>query len=263
VAQGLMLYGSTLSAVQALLGMAAIVHGTSTPGCYAVLVAAAVRLTHMIRLNRQDQYNPTLTAIEVEQQKRVFWIAYILDKDVSFRSDIPPIQHDDDMTVQLPLQDVTGAIGFPDSGNNLNAVDFFSLRVQLSIIQSMIYRNLYSPKAFYQTGDRQKRTVQELGRILKEWKDGISLDFSPEYLTQALHGIPIVHVIILHFLYFYALMKLHRPPLQGISSQSKSLQSIESFNPRLFASEPSCISAARESMELIKVAPQGDCHYIW
>jgi hypothetical protein len=85
LAQGLMLYGSSLSTVQAVLGMAIIIHGTATPGCYAVLVAAVVRLTHMIGLNRQDQYDPALTPAEIEHQKRVFWIGYILDKDISFR----------------------------------------------------------------------------------------------------------------------------------------------------------------------------------
>lgn len=257
----IMLWGADLLSLQALLGMAIVVHGTPTPGCYHMLVAAAVRLAYMIGLHRQQEYDPALTAIEIEQRKRVFWITYVLDKNVSLRSELPFIQNNDDINVELPTQDIRGGFLFLMSGR-VETVDFFSLRVQLSIIQGMICKQLYSAKASYQSSRQREDAIQELDRVLKGWRDSIPLDFSPECSKSAFDGLSVVHVIVLHSTYFYSLMKLHHNPVQGILSQTSS-KAMESFNPRLFAPEPSCILVARELMDLIKVAPQGGYACIW
>jgi hypothetical protein len=257
----IMMWGADLLSLQALLGMAIAVHGTPTPGCFAILVAAAVRLAYMIGLHRQQEYDPALTPIEIDQRKRVFWITYVLDKNVSLRSDIPFIQNDDDINVELPTQDIRGRILFLMSGR-VETVDFFILCVQLSIIQGMICKQLYSTKASYQSPRQREDAIQELDRSLKEWRDSIPLDFSPECSKGALDGLSVLHIIVLHSTYFYSLMKLHHTPLQGISSQTTS-KAMESFNPRLFAPEPSCVIVARELMDLIKVAPQGGYACIW
>jgi hypothetical protein len=257
----IMLWGTDLLSLQALLGMAILVYGTPTPGCYPILVTGAVRLGYMIGLHRQQEYDPTLTAIEIAQRKRVFWITYVLDKDLSLRSEIPIIQNDDDINVELPTQDIRGRILFLLSGR-VETVDFFSLRVQLSIIQGMICKQLYSAIASYQSPGQREDAIQGLDRVLKEWRESIPLDFSPESSKSALDGLSVVHIIALHSTYFYSLMKLHHNPLQGISSQTGP-KAMESFNPRLFAPEPSCILVARELMDLIKVAPQGGYACIW
>jgi hypothetical protein len=257
----IMLWGTDLLSLQALLGMAIVVSGTSTTGCYPMLVAAAVRLAYMIGLHRQQEYDPALTATEMEQRKRVFWITYVLDKNVSLRSEIPFIQNDDDINVEFPIQDIRGRILFLMSGR-AETVDFFSLRVQLSIIQGMICKQLYSAKASCQSPRQREDAIQELDRVLKGWRDGIPLDFTPECSKSALDGLSVVHVIVLHSAYFYSLMKLHHNPRQVISSQTRS-KAMESFNPRLFSPEPSCISVARELMDLIQVAPQGGYACIW
>ena len=256
-----MLWGADLLSLQALLGMAIVVGGTSTQGCYAILVAAAVRLAYTIGLHRQQEYDPALTVTEIDQRKRVLWITYILDKNVSLRSDLPFIQNDDDINVELPTQDISGQIFFLKSGR-VETVDFFRLHVQLSIIQSMICKQLYSTKASYQSPRQREEAIQQLDQGLKEWRDSIPLDFSPECSKSALDKLSVLHVIVLHSMYFYSLMKLHHTPLPDISSQRNS-KTMDSFNPRLFAPEPSCIVVARELMDLIKVAPKGGYSCIW
>ena len=54
--------------------------GTPNPQPSFFLVAAAVRLAHAIGLHKRGTaFN--LNPIEAEQRKRVFWIAYLLDKE--------------------------------------------------------------------------------------------------------------------------------------------------------------------------------------
>ncbi|KAI9874267.1 MAG: hypothetical protein M1830_009944 [Pleopsidium flavum] len=64
-----------LLSVQAMLGM-----GTPNPQPSFFLVAAAIRLSHSIGLHKRGSgFN--LNPVEIEQRKRVFWIAYLLDKE--------------------------------------------------------------------------------------------------------------------------------------------------------------------------------------
>ena len=54
--------------------------GTPNPQPSFFLVSAALRLSHSIGLHKRGSgFN--LNPIELEQRKRVFWIAYILDKE--------------------------------------------------------------------------------------------------------------------------------------------------------------------------------------
>jgi hypothetical protein len=54
--------------------------GTPNPQPSYFLVAAAIRLSHSIGLHKRGSgFN--LNQSEVEQRKRVFWIAYMLDRE--------------------------------------------------------------------------------------------------------------------------------------------------------------------------------------
>lgn len=54
--------------------------GTPNPQPTFFLVAAAIRLSHSIGLHKRGS-GFGLNQVEVEQRKRVFWIAYLLDKE--------------------------------------------------------------------------------------------------------------------------------------------------------------------------------------
>lgn len=54
--------------------------GTPNPQPAFFLVAAAIRLSHSIGLHKRGS-GFGLNPVEVEQRKRVFWIAYCLDKE--------------------------------------------------------------------------------------------------------------------------------------------------------------------------------------
>lgn len=69
-----------LLSVQALLGMSLFLQGTPNPQPAFFLVAAAIRLSHSIGLHKRGS-GFGLNPVEVEQRKRVFWIAYLCDKE--------------------------------------------------------------------------------------------------------------------------------------------------------------------------------------
>ncbi|KAI9664103.1 MAG: hypothetical protein M1821_007594 [Bathelium mastoideum] len=257
-----------LLSVQALLGMALFLQGTPNPQPSFFLVAAAIRLSHSIGLHKRGSgFN--LNPVEIEQRKRVFWIAYMLDRDICLRSGRPPIQDDDDMNVDLPSEDPDDNIGNIPLADGKGKVNLFRLMCTFAIIESKVYKQLYSSKASKQSDGELLNTIGELDRELEEWKDGIPLDFRPEHEIKASHTPLILHVVVLHFAYYNCLTTIHRMSVHhGYWTSRLSNYAIQGLNarplnPRVFSSAALCVSAARASIHLIKYIPQGDYDCVW
>ncbi|KAE9992947.1 hypothetical protein EG327_007255 [Venturia inaequalis] len=257
-----------LLSVQALLGMALFLQGTPNPQPSFFLIAAAIRLSHSIGLHKRGSgFN--LNPSEIEQRKRVFWIAYMLDRDLCLRSGRPPIQDDDDMNVDLPSESPPDNIGNIPLADGKGKVNLFHLMCQFAVIASKVYKQLYSVKASKQSDGELLNTIGELDRELEDWKDTIPIDFRPEHEIKASHTPLILHVVVLHFAYYNCLTTIHRMSVHhGYWTSRLSNYAIQGLNarplnPRVFSSAALCVSAARASIQLIKYVPQGDYDCVW
>ncbi|KAK5160288.1 hypothetical protein LTR04_004602, partial [Oleoguttula sp. CCFEE 6159] len=257
-----------LLSVQALLGMALFLQGTPNPQPSFFLVAAAIRASHSIGLHKRGSgFN--LNAVEVEQRKRVFWIGYMLDRDLCLRSGRPPIQDDDDMNVDLPSEDPFDNIGNIPLANGKGRVNLFRLMCTFAVIASKVYKQLYSVKASKQSDGELLNTIGELDNELEAWKDGIPIDFRPEHEIKAAHTPLLLHVVVLHFAYYNCLTTIHRMSVHhGYWTSRLSNYAIQGLNarplnPRVFSSAALCVHAARTSITLIKYIPQGDYACVW
>ncbi|OTA92649.1 hypothetical protein M434DRAFT_31670 [Hypoxylon sp. CO27-5] len=257
-----------LLSVQALLGMASFMQGTPNPQPSFLLVAAAIRLSHSIGLHKRGSgFN--LNPVEIEQRKRVFWIAYMLDKDLCLRSGRPPAQDDDDMNVELPDADPVDNIGNIPLADGKGKMNLFRAMCELTVIESQVYKRLYSTKATKLSEGELLQTIGELDKQLETWKDNIPIDFRPEHEIKASHTPLILHVVMLHFSYYNALTTIHRMSIHHGYWTSRlsnyAIQGLNSrpLNPRVFASAALCASAARASIQLLKYIPQGDFSCVW
>ncbi|PNY29113.1 Transcriptional activator protein acu-15 [Tolypocladium capitatum] len=257
-----------LLSVQALLGMALFMQGTPNPQPASLLVAAAIRLSHSIGLHKRGTgFN--LNPIEIEQRKRVFWIAYMLDKDLCLRSGRPAAQDDDDMNVELPDSDPPDNIGNIPLSDGKGKMNLFRVMCEFTIIESNVYKRLYSTKATKQSAGELLNTIGELDQELEEWKDKIPIDFRPEHEIKASHTPLILHVVMLHFTYYNCLTTIHRMSIHhGFWTSRLSNYAIQGLNarplnPRVFSSAALCTAAARASISLLKYVPQGDFSCVW
>ncbi|KAH8767955.1 fungal-specific transcription factor domain-containing protein [Hyaloscypha sp. PMI_1271] len=264
----LTLRNTDLLSVQALLGMAMFLQGTPNPQPSFFLVAAALRSSHSIGLHKKGSgFN--LNPVEIEQRKRVFWIAYMLDKDICLRSGRPPAQDDDDMNVELPSADPEDNIGNIPLADGKGKVNLFRLMCEFATIESKVYKQLYSTKASKQSDGELLNTIGELDHLLEEWKDSIPVDFRPEHEIKASHTPLILHIVVLHFSYYNCLTTIHRMSVHhGYWTSRLSNYAIQGLNarplnPRVFSSAALCVSAARASIHLIKYVPQGDFQCVW
>jgi Fungal specific transcription factor domain len=257
-----------LLSVQALLGMSMFLQGTPNPQPSFFLVAAAIRLSHSIGLHKRGS-GFSLNPVEVEQRKRVFWIGYMLDKDICLRSGRPPVQDDDDMNVELPSEDPPDNIGNIPLADGKGKTNLFRLMCTFAIISSKVYKQLYSTSATKQTDGELLNTIGELDKELEDWKDGIPIDFRPEHEIKASHTPLILHIVVLHFAYYNCLTTIHRMSVHhGYWTSRLSNYAIQGLNarplnPRVFSSASLCVAAARASIHLIKYIPQGDFACVW
>ncbi|KAK4127374.1 hypothetical protein N657DRAFT_566444 [Parathielavia appendiculata] len=257
-----------LLSVQALLGMSLFMQGTPNPQPSFLLIATAIRLSHTIGLHKRGTgFN--LNPVEIEQRKRVFWIAYMLDKDLCLRSGRPPAQDDDDMNVELPDEDPADGIGNIPLADGKGKMNLFRVMCELAIVESKVYKRLYSTKATKQSVGELLNTIGELDKELEDWKDRIPIDFRPEHEIKASHTPLILHIVMLHFNYYNCLTTIHRMSTQhGYWTSRLSDYAIQGLNarplnPRIFSSTALCTSAARASISLLKYIPQGDFSCVW
>ena len=257
-----------LFSVQALLGMAIVIQGTPNPRPCSVLISATIKLAQSMGLHKKNE-DLDLSDAEIEQRKRVFWIAYLLDKDVSLRTGQPPAQDDDDMDVDLPAETID-LNAHPQAG--MGCVNFFNLRIGLAIIQGQIYKRLCSVKAMKQSEEERSLAVQELDTMLHTWRASVPIGFDGEYFEPMGRAAPpaVIHTLIIRFTYFNSLNTIHSPPAQSLSCRGtscpKQMQAVGpniSFQCRNISSDPFCVEEARRAIQLVQITPQGDYACVW
>lgn len=257
-----------LLAVQALLAMALFLQGTPNPQPTFVLISSAIRLAHSIGLHKRGTgFN--LNPIEIEQRKRVFWIAYMLDKDLCLRAGRPPAQDDDDMNVELPDADPADNIGNIPLADGKGKMNLFRVMCEIAQIEGKVYNRLYSTRAMRQSPGELLNTIGELDQELDEWKDRLPIDFRPEHEIKASHTPLILHVVMLHLTYYNCLTTIHRMSVQNgywtsrLSNYAIQGLNTKPLNPRIFSSAALCTAAARASVSLLKYVPEGDLSVVW
>ncbi|KAH0435626.1 fungal specific transcription factor [Colletotrichum camelliae] len=242
---------ASISAVQALVGMAFILQGTPNPEPASMLVAAALRLAQALNLHREAS-DTSLTKEQAEIRRRVFWKVYVLDKDISLQTCRPFSQDDDDMDVRLP------------SNTNLDScnVELFNHRVGLAIIQGQVYKRLYSIRAGRQTETQRAIAAQELSSVLSYWKSSAQLEPPEDFLILSGSRVAgeMIHKVVLRLTYIHCLTMIDRhlsPTARSPLDQELGWSGI-SLPPGSL-----CLAESRKAIRLIEAIPHGDCSCIW
>ncbi|KAF8458322.1 fungal-specific transcription factor domain-containing protein [Terfezia claveryi] len=264
----LLLKNSDLMTIQAILAMSLFMQGTANPQPSYFLIAAAVRLANSIGMHRRGSWFG-LSAVEVEQRRRVFWIMYLLDKEIALRSGRPGAINDDDVNVDLPEEDPADGVGNIPLAGGKTKVNLFRLIAQFSTIEGKVYMHLYSAKASRQTDQEILNTIGDLDLELEKWKTSVPIEIRPDNEIKVDEGPLVLHVVMLHFAYHNCLTTIHRMSIHHgywtsrLSNYAISGLSAKPLNPRVFSSAALCVSAARSSINLIKYINANDCPCIW
>ncbi|KAH6888512.1 fungal-specific transcription factor domain-containing protein [Thelonectria olida] len=228
-----------LLSLQVLLGLILLRIGCKDPQPATILIGSAVQLCCRLFLNDREE-NAKHSAESRLQRERVFWVTYILDKDISLRYHTAPLLSEADIDVDLPSDQPTRQ-SHVDLGLSQEAVlfDYFNSRIQLAILQSQVYKQIYSNGATPQklTPEERRARMFQLDDQLERWRRSIPEPLQMENLvassysdgmgsetTGSMAGI-YTHMTELYCTYMSCLVRVH-----GIwSHDAEWLNCISSF----------------------------------
>lgn len=173
------------------------------------------------------------------------------------------------MNVELPSEnppDNVGNIPLLDGKGTLN---LFRLFCRFAMIQSKVYRRLYSAKAARQSDGELLNTIGELDQELEEFKNSIPIEYRPEHEIKVPHPGLVLKIVLLHFSYYNCVSTIHRMSVHhGYWTNRLSDYAIQGLNPRplnprVFSSANICVSAARATINLLKYLPQSTFGCTW
>ena len=217
-----------------------------------VLIQTAGRMAYAIGLHKKlDETG--LSEAEIDQRRNVFWIAYIIDKALALRLGVPGVMHDNDIGIDLPKEHRMFSVDLDSSRSH----DIFQCQVQLALLRSRIYTELYSAKAQQKSALDRLRSVGQLDKDLQDWRMTLPLEIRPDEVIRCSQE-QIPPVFLMHFAFFDCICTIHRislhfrgPWTKEDPTQIASLHSPQ-LNPRVYSSQSICLAAARSTIKLLQ-----------
>ncbi|KAI0893462.1 fungal-specific transcription factor domain-containing protein [Annulohypoxylon nitens] len=208
--------------LQVLLGMMVLYLGSRNSQLVTTLVGSAVQLCHRLRLYSSEENADFQPLVKIKRE-RLFWITYILDKEVSMRYHTPPLLSDDDVDVELSAEQEGNQDIFSDFTQDSAPFAFFHHRIQLAGIQALVYQQLYSSSSNPSKvpPEQRRARVLLLDAHLENWRRRIPVQLQLNSLVETLFpdglatdvsekrmGI-FTHMVELHFAYMGLLVRIH------------------------------------------------------
>ncbi|KAJ4229171.1 hypothetical protein NW759_003893 [Fusarium solani] len=168
----LMAWSEDLLGLQVLLGMVILFQGTTNPQLAIVLIGSAIRLAQNMGLPSRNA-NANLPLDASLHRRRTFWIAYILDRDLSLRAKAPYTQFDAETDLELPEQDAQDRIGILTSDTDHVQFNYLRARAELAVIQGKVHNLLYSRTAHRLNEEQRSETLSRIEKMLSNWRNAI------------------------------------------------------------------------------------------
>ncbi|KAI3322326.1 hypothetical protein HD806DRAFT_499782 [Xylariaceae sp. AK1471] len=262
--------------LQALLGLAILyqTHTEQTPS--SVLISAAVRIAHRMRLESRTALSE-LAPQEARHRANIFWICYMLDKDISLRTITPSLQVDSDIDIDLPGSVCDDGTGIIYSTDGLAQLNLFRVKVQLAHIEGKIYDTLLSNRSRKLSNEARHQAVVQIDRLLERWKKSIPAPLQLENMSGNLLSGPLILMTVLYQTYLMCLTMTHglytydSPWLKALGGLGSDL--LRSFHPRSdVCMDPNgvstpmvwekCVSASRAILKILSYQSFGGCS-VW
>jgi hypothetical protein len=262
--------------VQVLLGLAMLFQGTRNWKPAATLIAIGLRLAHELGLHaRRGSGSERLSVSDSLERERVFWIAYIIDRDVSMRLGQPPVQLETDMDVELPAlepKDGAGLVFAATNDSSPSSFNFFRARVQLAAIQGRVYESMYSVRAQSLSVPHRNANLAALRNMLDDWVSQIPAQCRPNAVLQTCNPDLVrsfANLYSTHLSCRALVCRAHAmetPWLQSLQDfGGKSLQQRANIEPVLLLPQgwQVLVTESREYMRLFTGIERKDPAFIW
>lgn len=273
----LMTRDQDLLGLQVLLGLVLLYQESKDPRPATLMVGAAVRLIHRLRFQSRDEIEALYTPNEGLHRSRLFWITYILDKEISLKHQTPSHQLDTDVDLPLPPTSPVDGVGDVYTADGRNRVNYFRLRVELAHIQGRAYDLLYSTRSTKISLHERQACVVRLSQQLEKWRLGIPVEMQLGSVVETVERMAVVPMTMLHCSYFSCLVLVHgiwshnANWMKRVSTYSRSAirdSQVENRRCYLGAHGPlptawaKCLGEGRECLSMVRKMRQSDLR-IW
>lgn len=222
----------SLLVVRALLTMAIFLSGSADRKTMLLLVSTAVRMIHILGLHREDPN--ARSRIDAEQRRRLFWVAYMLDRHTSIDLGLPFTLDDGSFQVNLPSDDVIDGLLDLTASNAKKNVNTFRLRVQLAIIESQAFDRLFGMNVTKSQEGQVDSPIAELLSELVNWIGDVPVDIRPVFEAKTPASACRMEVLLLHLRFYNC---------EGMMLRAKG--------PHV-SQQPAMIKTARATLLLVK-----------
>lgn len=268
-----------LLGLQVLLGLVLLFETTNDARPAAVLIGAAIRLAHRLRLQSGRDVRMRYPPEEELTRSRLFWIAYMLDKEISLRHRTPSVQLDADIDLDLPSGAPEDGVGDIYSLDGRVRINYLRLRVRLAHIQGRVYDLLYSTRSAKASEQQRQHWVLRLSHQLESWRLAIPAEMQLGSVVGSMGRVELFLMSSLHCAYLSSMVMVH-----GIwSSRAGWIKRLSNYsieliqqsrmgcdthgclggqNPPLPSAWAYCVQVSRECLAMASMIPQSDCN-IW
>lgn len=243
----------------------------------SVHISCAARLTYMLGAHvlRPTQSSERCRDSYRAQNhlRRLFWLCYTFDKDISLRTGQPPCFEDDYCDISLP-----------ENYDNLNesrwdadpasiddceaAVLFVPGNLKLSLMKAKTGKLLYAARSLQKSDAELLRDVRELDDELENWRTSLNKELRPSLIQSGSSQAMLsdltpprrMHVIVNHFEYYYLMATIHRA-----TSRCKAWANVEDGNmDGVGSSLELTVQASRSTLFYLRTAVHsllGECFW--
>lgn len=267
---GLLLAPPSLGLVQCLLGVAMLIRTSSYSTPHVLFVSTALRIAQSLAYN-DDQHLASTTAsvsasedsdADIEQQRRVFWLAFIQDTDESILSNLPTSHRREDITTSIPDENPEDSLGAVKAAEGNWTVNLFSLRARLALIQAWAIEQVFSIKARNKSVEELTAATHSLLGRLREWHRHELFQLNVQELQQLLYRSDFLHVLTVEASYFATEFRLHGFLALGMDPRVNPF-SADALTQLANQKEHNSFKDAQRLLSLLAVAPQGDVGICW
>ena len=177
---------------------------------------------------------------------------------MTLRTGCPSQSVDLDLDMDPPTDDSFGSTKYLSDGSVINIL---YQRCKLALIQSRVYRQLYSPVARKQSIAGLLSSITELDRQIEEWKNGLPPAIRPPCALPSLYSSVHLHITGLQLTYYLTFAMIHHAAIFCAYNHADSPQEPGGASlgdlVKATAQKASavCLVAARESCAVIRCQP--------
>ncbi|OAL50018.1 hypothetical protein IQ07DRAFT_567597 [Pyrenochaeta sp. DS3sAY3a] len=274
----LVLDNTELLNVQVLVGIVMLLQASRDLKPALILIATTMRLAHSIGLHDRT-YSAHLDPLLARQRAYVFWLAYILDKDLSLLAKQPSVQLDDDINLELPSPMITQYIEDSSKMDDTHTVagvmtittaketvqmNYLTARIQLAAVEGGVYDYIHSTRSRKRSPEERSRALESVESALEQWKASIPSEFkasagSREVAPGVLRFLGLLHSTSLGCTTL--INQAHAWDVEWVASIRRyDRQGIE---PLLPSQWDVLVGEARDLLVLFEALGETDCWVFW